>query len=480
MNSESPFSKASKIVLNKLDNYLNESKKGAIKVLNQNAPSKIGADLNIESYLKKGGLLDHNFEHFLEKYLQNTQHLHHPHYLGHQVASPNLGSAMADFIHGTINNPMAIYEMGPAAATMEKLMVNWMLKKIGWLKTDNLLETNFELCKGAGILTHGGSLANLTALLAARAQVDPDAWNKGNNKNMMVMTPQNAHYSVAKSLAIMGMGYDSVIEIETDENEVIKPESLEPIYQKLKASGKIVMAVIANACATSTGLYDPIEAIGRFCNKNNLWFHVDGAHGASALLSSNKKSLLNGLELADSMVWDAHKMLQTSALCAAVLFKNHQYLHQTFKQKGSYLFFEKENVGFDLMGDAVECTKSPLGTKLFMAVACKGEQGLAKDIELTYNRTLEFYKLISANKNFKCPYKPESNILCFRYTAFSDDLQLKLRNELVANSNFYITTTTIKSTRYLRIAVMNNQTKSKHILNLLKEIETIAKTMLPN
>jgi len=478
MDKESSFSKASNIALNQLDNYLTQSKKGQVDVLKQNAPKIIGTDLNLVNYIKNGGILEQGFESFLKKYLENTQHLHHPHFLGHQVAAPNLGASIADYIHGAINNPMAIYEMGPGAATMEKLMVNWMLSKIGWLQTDNLLETNFELCKGAGILTHGGSLANLTALLAARAQADPNAWSEGNNKNMVVMASANAHYSVAKSLAIMGMGYNNVIEIETDSNEVIKPESLEPIYQKLKAKGKIVMAVVANACATSTGLYDPLEVIGKFCQKHKLWFHVDGAHGASALLSENKKNLLNGINLADSVVWDAHKMLQTSALCAAVLFKNHKHLHQTFKQKGSYLFFEKDNIGFDLMADAVECTKSPLGTKLFMAVAYKGETGLAKDIELTYNRSLDFYKLITDNKNFECPYKPESNILCFRYRAFADELQLKLRNKLVKNGNFYITTTTIKDVRYLRIAIMNTQTTSKHILGLLKEIEAIAKTMI--
>ncbi len=142
------------------------------------------------------------------------------------------------------------------------------------------------------------------------------------------------------------------------------------------------------------------------------------------------------------------------------------------------MFFKKHNVGFDLMADAIECTKSPLGVKLFMAVACKGESGLAKDIELTYNRTLDFYNLILANKNFECPYKPESNILCFRYCALADDLQLNLRNELVNKGHFYITTTTIKNTRYLRIAVMNTQTTSKHILDLLKEIEAIARPMI--
>jgi len=479
MTNDNSFKKTAQIVTEQLDNYLKDSKNGQLQTLKQNTPQKIAGDLNLESLIKNGNILGDGFPSFLKNYLENTQHLHHPHFLGHQVSAPNMASSFADYIHGAINNPMAIYEMGPAAATLEKVVVNWMLDKIGWFKASSYIETNLEICKGAGILTHGGSLANLTALLAARAQCDTQSWSNGNTNNLVVLAPQNAHYSVAKSLAIMGIGYDNVVSIETDKNEVLLPKSLEEIYFKTIKEGKKIMAVVANACATATGLYDPLEEIGIFCNKHNLWLHIDGAHGASALLSDKKKNLLKGVHLADSLVWDAHKMLETSALSAAVLFKNYRHLEQTFKQKGDYLFFEKEEIGFDLMDKAIECTKAPLGTKVFMAIAYKGEKGLAKDIEASYDKTLAFYKLILANENFDCPYKPQSNILCFRHKAFlnNDDLQLKLRNELVKKGNFYITTTTVKSKRYLRIAVMNNQTEAKHIEALLEEIDAIANTL---
>ncbi len=474
------FKKNAQIVTEQLNNYLNDSKKGRLHTLTQNTPQKIADDLNLEALIRKGALLNDDFPDFLKKYLENTQHLHHPHYLGHQVSAPNIASSFADYIHGVINNPMAVYEMGPSAATMEKIVVNWMLEKIGWFKASSLIETNLNKCKGAGILTHGGSLANLTALLAARAQCTPESWTQGTPQNLVVLAPKNAHYSVAKSLAIMGIGYDSVISIDTDENEVVIPDSLRKTYTDTLRQGKRIMAVVANACATGTGLYDPIEEMAAFCNSHNLWLHIDGAHGASALLSENKNQLLKGVHLADSLVWDAHKMLQTSALSAVVLFKNHKHLAQTFKQKGDYLFFEKENVGFDLMGKAIECTKAPLGTKIFMAIAYKGEKGLAHDIDSSFNKTLTFYELITTHKNFECPYKPQSNILCFRYKPFTDndDLQLKLRNELVKKGNFYITTTTINNKRFLRIAVMNNQTEATHIKALLKEIDAIANSLI--
>ncbi len=121
MDKESSFSKASKIALNRLDNYLEQSKTGWVDVLKQNQPKKIATDLNLESYLKTGGLLEQDFDYFLKIYLQNTQRLHHPHFLGHQIAAPNLGASMADYIHGTINNPMAIYEMGPGCRNYGKI-----------------------------------------------------------------------------------------------------------------------------------------------------------------------------------------------------------------------------------------------------------------------------------------------------------------------------------------------------------------------
>ena len=147
----------------------------------------------------------------------------------------------------------------------------------------------------------------------------------------------------------MGMGKKAMIPVPVNQWEVLQPEALIPIYKKVKEEGKRVMAVVANACATATGLYDPIDEIGHFCEENGLWFHVDGAHGASALVSPEERHLLKGVKRANSLVWDTHKMLRTSTLCAAVLFKDYRNLTTTFQQKGSYLFYEKEAVGYDII-----------------------------------------------------------------------------------------------------------------------------------
>lgn len=466
----------SEVVLNKLAAYLDESQHGAGKVLTQNPPEEIAEKLHLVKLIREGGLDSASVDQFLDTYLANTQHLHHPHYIGHQVAVPHVASGIADFIHGVINNPMAIYEMGPAAAVIERVVVNWMLDKIGWFKGTQLSDFKKLKNNGAGVLTHGGSIANLTALLAARARIAPDAWKKGTPNDLVVLAPEESHYSIARSISILGMGSDSIIPIPVDDLHRMKPEALLPAYQKAKANGKRIMAVVANACATGTGLHDPLDAIGIFCNDHNLWYHIDGAHGASAIISENEKHFLKGLERADSIIWDAHKMLRTSALCAAVLFKEHSAMENAFQQKGSYLFHDKEEVGFDLMPYTVECTKSALGTKLFWVLAAEGEKGIANYIDETYQNTRSFYEIINEHPDFECPYFPESNILCFRYTKFGTDnaFQLMLRNRLVERGDYYITSTEFNAIRYLRITVMNNLTEKKHIQGLMDEIVAVA------
>lgn len=475
-NNSKALKATTKVVLDKLADYLEESQLGKGKVLVQKPAEELAKIMQLEKWIKEGGLTPQKAGAFLDTYLPNTQHMHHPHYIGHQVSVPHVASGIADFIHGVINNPMAIYEMGPAGAAIERTVVNWMLEKVGWFKGSHLGDFSWQEGSGGGILTHGGSMANLTALSAARAAIAPEAWIEGTPSDLVVLGSDVAHYSIARSISIMGMGKKSVLPVAVDDLEVMRPEDLMPVYQKAKEEGKRVMAVVANACATATGLYDPLDEIGHFCEENNLWFHVDGAHGASALVSDKEKHLLKGIQRANSMIWDTHKMLRTSTLCAAVLFKDAQILGKTFQQKGSYLFYEKESVGFDIISYAVECTKAGIGTKLFWVLAAEGEKGMAQFVEKQYQDTRQFREIIHQQPDFHCPYIPEANIICFQYTKYgtTNDFQLAIQNEIVKRGDFYITSSEVRGVRYLRLTVMNPLTTGEHIRNLLEEIIVVA------
>src|SRR5829696_4675288 len=125
-----------------------------------------------------------------------------------------------------------------------------------------------------GVLTHGGSLANLTALLAARAAAAPDAWADGVDGTLALLAPPSAHYSVKRSAAMLGMGERSVIPLEVDEYERIVPAGLERAVERAAETGLRPMALVAAACATSTGLHDDLDLIGGFCNERGIWFHA--------------------------------------------------------------------------------------------------------------------------------------------------------------------------------------------------------------
>ena len=237
------------------------------------------------------------------------------------------------------------------------------------------------------------------------------------------------------------------------------------------------MAFIGNACATATGLFDPLDALADFCEKHQLWFHVDGAHGASALLASDTKPLVKGIERADSVIWDAHKMLRVSSLCTAVLFRDQQHQWNCFHQKGSYVFHENKVVGIDSMPFSVECTKSALGTKLFWSFALAGEQALRDFVSNSFKQARELYEVLQAHPDFYCPYPPEANILCFQYKPhqFNNQEQLALRYKLIKSGEFYITSCEIKGKRYLRTVLLNPLTKREDFVNLTKSIAKQAK-----
>ncbi|MDG1024122.1 MAG: pyridoxal-dependent decarboxylase [Flavobacteriaceae bacterium] len=476
------FQEVNREVSQLLDQYIRNSRIGKTPVLKQQTPETIAEKLKLESNFIKGFSSIEDIKSFILNYLDNTNHLRNPRYMGHQVAVPQDLSGIPDWIHGSINNPSSLYEMGPAGATLEAYMINWMLSQLGWFKGDNLYDFKLHENSGSGILTHGGSIANLSALSAARAAIAPEAWTEGSPKDLVVMGPRTSHYSIARAISIMGMGKNAFVPVPVDENEVLVTSALEEVYQEQIKQGKRVMAVVANACATSTGLFDDLEATADFCERHKLWYHVDGAHGAVALLSKTDKEKVRGIERADSLIWDAHKMMRVPALCTAVLYKNYNSQVNSFQQKGSYVFHEGDVIGMDSMPFTVECTKSALGTKLYWSFALEGEKAISNFVSNSFQMARELYHYLNNHPDFYCPYFPESNILCFQYRPdlISDQQQLELRYQLIETGDFYITSCEVDGKRFLRTVLMNPLSQEKDFIAMAEKIKTIAHRIIEN
>ncbi len=470
------FVNDAKIVTEALDQYFQQSLAGDKPVIHQAAREKLIADLDLAAHVSAGGLSGESLAQFIATYLSTTTRLHHPAYMAHQVAVPHYAGALAALVDGFTDNAMAIYEMGPGAASIEYFVINWLLEKVGWepAPLDRTYDHGDHVW-GGGVLTHGGSLANLTALVAARSRIVPQVWLEGNPPDLALLAPAEAHYSIARAAGILGIGRHAIYDLDVDARGVIVPDRLPEAYNRLKNDGKRAVALVANACSTAVGLYDPLDEISEFCRQQAVWFHVDGAHGASALLSDKYKGLLKGIEKADSLSWDAHKLMRTPTLCTAVLVRDYRTLDQAFQQEASYLFHDKEQPGFDFIHRTVECTKAGLGLRLFMVLAALGERGLADYIDRQFDLAVEAYTYISQLPDFECAVAPEANILCFRLVEGSDDMQLKVRDKLTAQGDFYISTAEFNGKRYLRLSLMNPDTSLDDIKRLVSEIRQRAR-----
>lgn len=467
------FASDAKIVIDSLIDFYDESFNQSKKVTNLIPMEDLIEDLSLGSFLTEGGLTNEKLSEFMTKYLSHSTRLHHPSFIGHQCAVSHYSAALGSLIDAFTNNVTSIYEMGPSAVSIEFFTINWMLEKVGWIPAPANLNSNNGLKNfGGGVFVNGGSFGNLTALLVARNKIAPEVWATGNPSDLALLVSSESHYSVVKSAGILGIGKNSIYQLETDSNGKILPEKIPATLNRLLNDGKRPIALVANACSTSVGIYDPLDEIAEFCKENKIWFHIDGAHGASALLSDKYKKCLKGIEKADSLVWDAHKLLQTPSLCAAFLVKEHYNLDTAMDHDASYLFHEREQQGIDFIQRTIECTKSGLGVKLFFVLASIGEKGLQEFIDKQYDLAIQSYNFIKEQKDFECPVFPRSNILCFRIKG-TDNTQLKIRNQMVNEGSFYLTSTEFKGKRFLRMVFISPNTKIQDIHELIEQVREI-------
>ena len=196
-----------------------------------------------------------------------------------------------------------------------------------------------------------------------------------------------------------------------------------------------------------------------------------------------KLKVKKGIEKANSVVWDAHKMMMFPSIVTGVLFKDKHVSRSTFSQNASYLLDRNyESNWYDFGFRTMECTKPFLSLKLYSNLKFYGEDFFGDYVEVMYDLTKEFADIIKASHDFELATYPESNIICFRYindkindlNAFQD----KLRNELLKEENFYIVKTQLNGKLYLRCTVINPLTEITHLSKLLDDIRKIAERIL--
>ncbi len=404
--------------------------------------------------------------------LSHSIHVHHPRYIGHQVSVPALISGLAGLMSDLLSNGTGVYEMGMASNAIEKIVTDIVAQKIGY-------STN-----ASGFLTSGGTLANLTALLAARKAKSPSSvWGNGHKEKLAVLVSEEAHYCIDRAARILGFGSEGIIKIPVNAKFSIDTKLLDEYLNTAKQKGFHVIAIVGSACSTGTGSYDDLEILANFAQHNNLWFHVDGAHGAGVVFSKKYKYLVNGIALADSVVLDFHKMLMTPALTTGLFFKKSDDAYKTFEQKAQYLWDSQHTTEWYNSGKRTfECTKSMMAIKVYAILKTYGEELFEQNVDRLYTMASIFAKRIQERSNFELALIPEANIVNFRFTKTKqmdlNTLNEQIRQSLIKSGNFYIVQTRIKGDLYLRTTFMNPLTDEVDLTLLLDEIENTANTLL--
>lgn len=460
------FQAHGQIVLERLTRYLSQAARGSIPVLSSFDPQLLRDAFQSSLQPGKGELADQ-----LEAVLQAAHHLHHPGFFCAQVVPVLPLCAWCEAVVALLNNSSAVFEMGPVSAALESLLVDWLAERIG-----------YPPGSAGGALTNGGSLGNLTGLLAARqAMAGYDCWEEGMRGDLRptVLVSEQAHYCVRRAAQVMGWGSRGATSVAVDEHFRMSRQSLEVAYRQALDQGLTPLAVSASACTTSTGAYDPLEVAADFCHRYGLWLHVDGAHGASVLLSQRYRDRVRGIERADSVAWDLHKTMAMPLTTTAILFRRKDDCYRTFKQKADYLFGEgDEEPWYQGALRTLECSKRNMGLSAWMALQLYGEEFFRDYIDFTHDLAGAFATRVRACHDFELLVEPQSNIVCFRYLPPGhggdlDALQQRLRGLVNRSGEASIGTARLNGQLYLRAVFMSPLTgieQAERLLSLIREL----------
>jgi L-2,4-diaminobutyrate decarboxylase len=434
------------------------------------APAEIGA--RFAEPLPRGGRpADEVWDDVWERVVEDSNHFAHPMYMGHQVAPPLPHAVLADALASLLNQSIAVWEMSPTGTLVEAQVMRWLGEVLGYPATAD------------GTLVSGGSAANLTGLLAAREARFPGAWKAGvartaEAERAVVLVSPHAHYCIERAAGLMGLGSDAILPMRERDGRM-DADALAEMLRTVRGDGLVPLAVVATAGSTATGLFDPLDRIADVAEREGVWLHVDGAHGASFLLSESLRHHLRGIERADSVAWDPHKMMWMPISLGAVLVRDHRHLDAAFQQSAPYLFHLRpgETRSRDTGKRTLQCSRRFDALKLWVCLQHYGADHFGALAEKTVRNTRYLHDRLQAADDFEPMHAPESNILCFRHLPARlrgasderiDTFQADLRARYNASGRGWITATTLHGRRVIRVTLINPHTEEPHLDALLE------------
>ena len=396
----------------------------------------------------------------IDTYLSQCVRTNQPEFMTPLWGGLNLSAFAGELIAALTNQSMYTYETSPIATLIEKAIITRMTEIVGF-------------ADGFGTLTTGGSNGNLLGMLCARQSLLPQSSHSGFDAQVYVaFVSEEAHYSVLMSANVMGIGHQNIIKVACDSRGRMKVESLRDEIIRARSNDLVPFCIIATSGTTVRGSFDPLRDIVNIAHDENIWLHVDAAWGGSCLFSSKYRHLMDGVELADSVCWDAHKMMGMPLICSAFLTKRPEVLRSvcTHGDSAHYLF-HKDTSEIDLGRYSLQCGRRNDSLKLWIAWREIGDSGWADMVERYCDLADNLEQMIKQHPKLEMMSEREWANICFRYNSGTDDLDMlntEIRARMMREGIHLISRSNIDGNVVIR-AVISNPMVDESVLERLIE-----------
>lgn len=383
---------------------------------------------------------------------QHSIIVQHPHCAAHLHTPPVIPALVAEAIISALNQSMDSWDQASAATYVEIQMVEWFAKRFGFRQTTD------------GTFTSGGTQSNFMGLLLARDASchqlsGHDVFENGlpdYASKLCIVTSRLTHFSIVKSLAQLGLGSKAAVVVDCDSSGRMCPAALVKTLNEVRKQQKIPFAVVATAGTTDRGAIDLIAEIAPICQRYNVWLHVDATYGG-ALILTNERSRLNGIELADSIALDFHKFFYQPISCGLFLLRDHHHF-QLLEHHADYLN-RKEDSRPNLVEKSVLTSRRFDALKIWLTLKTIGSEALGKMFERVLNLTRYAAQKISSEPKFGLLEEPQLSTVLFCYLpndpTIGETLNQQLHENLLSSGRAIIGRTSHEGMTILKLTLLN-------------------------
>ncbi|WP_447866657.1 pyridoxal phosphate-dependent decarboxylase family protein [Rahnella bonaserana] len=422
-------------------------------------------------------------ERAIEYFLKDSLSVHHPQCVAHLHCPSLVVSQAAEVLINATNQSMDSWDQSPSATIIEMKLIEWLRTQVGYQAGD------------AGVFTSGGTQSNLMGLMLARDaffarqghSIQQDGL-VGNLRKVKVLCSENAHFSVQKNMALLGLGYQCVTLVKTDEFARMDLNDLREKVAQAQANGDQILAIVATAGTTDAGAIDPLRAIAELAAEHQIWVHVDAAWGGALLLSEKYRDYLDGIELVDSITLDFHKQFFQTISCGAFLLKEERH-YELMRYQAAYLNSEfDEAAGVpNLVSKSLQTTRRFDALKLWMGLEALGQKQYAAIIDHGVTMAQEVAQYVTSEAALELVMKPQLASVLFRYRpeqlAGSSDAAIALLNQkigdaLLESGRANVGVTEHSGVTCLKLTLLNPTVTLEDVKVLLALVEKTAQQLL--